>query len=212
MALFMFVVMVSGLYCPRFHFATVGLSTVLIIYFSSKGRFYCGWLCPMGAFHERFLAKLSMNRPIPDLFNTSWFRWFVFTAMMVFMTINVWLAWGDAKAVGGVFRNMWIISMVLAIGLGVYFKARVWCTICHMGTLQGAFSRNTYLLRVDNTCIDCKMCRRVCPVATYPGGYRKEFGSSFVPSMECLRCFNCVVNCPKDSLSFATVPARLREL
>ena len=212
MALFMFVIMAAGLYCPRFHFVMVGLSTALIIFYSSKGRFYCGWLCPMGAFHERFLAKISRNNPIPEIFMTSWFRWFVFTAMMIFMSVNLWLAWGDTKAVGTVFRTMWIISMVLAVGLGIFYKARIWCTICHMGTLQGAFSRDTYLLRIDDTCINCKLCRRVCPVATYPGAYTRDFGSAFVPSMECLRCFNCVQNCPKDSLSFATVPPTLRKL
>ena len=151
---------------------------------------------------EGLLAKISMHRPVPKLFRTSWFSWIVFAVMMGFMTTRLIMAWGDVNAVGGVFRTMWIVSMTLAIGLGIYFKSRVWCTICPMGLMQGVASTSTYLLTVDDTCIECKKCQKVCPIGTYPGSYRKESGFGQVPSVECLRCFNCITNCPKKSLSF----------
>lgn len=204
MALLLPLVIIGGYFCPKIGFTVVALITLFLILSSQRGRFYCGWLCPMGAFHERLLAKISWNRPVPQLFKTSWFRWLVFVLMMGFMLSRLWMAWGDTKAVGGVFRMMWIVSMTLAIGLGIYYKARVWCIICPMGSLQGVASKNTYLLTVDNSCIECKKCQRVCPISTYPGSYRKESGPSHVPSIECLRCFNCVTNCPKKALSFSS--------
>ncbi len=202
MALFLPFVLVGGYFCPKIGFTVVGLITLFLVLSSRRGRFYCGWLCPMGAFHERFLAKVSLHRPVPKLFKTSWFRWLVFVVMMGFMTTRLVMAWGDVKAVGGVFRTMWIVSMTLAIGLGIYFKSRVWCVICPMGLMQGTASKNTYLLTVEDTCIECKKCQKVCPIGTYPGGYKKESGPGQVPSIECLRCFNCVTNCPKKALSF----------
>ena len=205
MTLLLPLVIIGGYFCPRIGFTVLGLITLFMILSSQRGRFYCGWLCPMGAFHERLLAKISFHRPVPQLFKTSWFRWVVFAIMMGFMLSRLWMAWGDSRAVGSVFRMMWMVSMGLAIGLGIYYKARAWCIICPMGSIQGVASKNTYLLTVDDSCVECKKCQKVCPISTYPGDYRNDSGPAQIPSIECLRCFNCVTNCPKKSLSFQSV-------
>ncbi len=202
MILLLPLVIIGGYFCPKIGFTVLGLITLFMVLASRRGRFYCGWLCPMGAFHERVLSKASFNRPIPLLFKTRWFRWTLFTLMMGFMTFRLIANWGDAMGIGNVFRTMWIISMTLAISLGFYFKPRVWCTICPMGSFQGISSTSTYLLTVADSCVGCKKCLKVCPISTYPGSFRKEDGIGQVPSVECLRCSNCVVNCPKKSLSF----------
>lgn len=195
-------IIIGGYYCPKIGFTVLGLITLFMIIASKRGRFYCGWLCPMGAFHERILSRLSLKKPIPSLFKTRWFRWALFSLMMGFMTFRLIMHWGDAPAIGSVFRLMWIVSMTFAISLGLYFKPRVWCTICPMGSLQGISSTNTYLLTVEDSCVGCKKCFKVCPISTYPGAFREEDNIGQVPSVECLRCSNCVVNCPKKSLSF----------
>ena len=141
--------------------------------------------------------------PITLFLKSSWFRWLLFTVMMSFMFTRLYMAWGDPKAVGSVFRMMWIVSTTIAIGLGLYFKPRTWCTVCPMGSFQGVSSKNTYLLTVEDNCIQCKKCQRVCPISTYPGAYKQEEGPGVVPSIECLRCSNCVMNCPKKALHFA---------
>ena len=195
---------IGGYFCPELGFIVVGLITLFMILASHRGRFYCGWLCPMGAFHERFLALVSLKKPILPVFKSSWFRWLLFGLMMSLMFTRLYLAWGDSKAVGAVFRMMWILSTSLAIGLGLYFKPRVWCTVCPMGSFQGISSSGVYLLTVEDSCVQCKKCMRVCPISTYPGAYKKEEGVGKVPSIECLRCSNCVVNCPKKALYFST--------
>ena len=117
MALLLPFVIIGGYSYPKIGFTVVGLITLFMILSSQRGRFYCGWLCPMGS-------------------------------------------------------------------------------------LQGVASKNIYLLTVDDSCIECGLSRKVCPVDTYPGSYKIELGSVAVSSVECLRCFNCVNNCPKDSLAF----------
>ena len=141
MAILLPVVVIGGYFCPRLGFIVVGLITVFMIIASKRGRFYCGWLCPMGAFHERFLSLVSFQNPIPPFFKSSWFRWLLFTVMMSFMFTRLYMAWGDPKAVGSVFRTMWIVSTTIAIGLGLYFKPRTWCTVCPMGSFQGVSSK-----------------------------------------------------------------------
>lgn len=202
MAMLLPLVVVGGYFCPRLGFIVLGLITLFMVLASQRGRFYCGWLCPMGAFHERILSLVSLKRPIPSFFKSSWFRWLLFVAMMSLMTIRLVNAGGDIHATGSVFRFMWIVSTSIAIGLGFYFKPRIWCAICPMGSMQGISSMNTYLLTVDDNCVQCKKCQKVCPISTYPGDYKPENGSAQIPSIECIRCSNCVTNCPKKALSF----------
>ena len=202
MALLLPLVIIGGYFCPRIGFTVLGLITIFLMLAGRKGRFYCGWLCPMGAFHERFLSRVSLKRPILPVFKSSWFRWLLFLAMMGLMLSRLYMAWGDSKEIGSVFRMMWILSTSLAIGLGIYFMPRIWCTICPMGSLQGVMSRNTYLLTVEESCVQCKKCQKVCPISTYPGDFKKDDRPGQVPSIECLRCSNCVMNCPKKALSF----------
>ena len=136
MALLLPFVIVGGYFYPKLGFTVVGMITLFMILSSQRGRFYCGWLCPMGAFHERILTKVSLHRPIPPIYKTSWFRWFIFVIMMGFMLSRLWAAWGDPEAVGGVFRMMWIVSMsychrsgesILRRGSGALFARWVLC-------------------------------------------------------------------------------------
>ncbi|MCF6291281.1 MAG: 4Fe-4S binding protein [Desulfobacterales bacterium] len=199
MALLLPLVVVGGYYCPKLGFTVLALITFFLVLASQRGRFYCGWFCPMGAFHERILSRVSLHRDILPVFKSSWFRWLLFVLMMGLMLFQLYMAWGDAKAIGAVFRMMWILSTGLAIGLGIYFKPRVWCAICPMGAMQGISSKNTYLLTVGEDCRQCGLCKKVCPIQTYPGAFK---GQEHLPSIDCLRCYNCVMNCPKKVLSF----------
>lgn len=199
MALFLPLVIVGGYFCPRLGFTVLALITFFLILASRRGRFYCGWFCPLGAFHERILTQVSLHHDILPVFKSSWFRWLLFTMMMALMGFRLYLAWGDAKAIGAVFRGMWILSMGLAIALGLFFKPRIWCSVCPMGSLQGIASQNTHLLTVGEGCKQCGLCAKVCPIQTYPGAYKQQ---GQVPSIDCLRCSNCITNCPKKVLSF----------
>ena len=203
MVLLLPIVVIGGYYYPKIGFTVVGLIILFMTINNYKGRFYCGWLCPMGAFHERILSHFSRRKPIPVMVKSTWFRWGVFAVMMTFMTSRLVISWNDIDAIGNVFRTMWIISVSLAVALGIYFKPRTWCSICPMGTLQGVASRDTHLLTVTEACIECKKCEKVCPISTYPGAYRISGGIGQVPSSECLRCSNCIVNCPRGALSFS---------
>ena len=138
MALLLPLVLIGGYYCPRLGFTLVALIAFFLFLSSKRGRFYCGWFCPMGAFHERILSKISLQRDILPVFKSSWFRWLLFSMMMGLMLFRLFAAWRDPKEIGAVLRMMWIVSMSLAIELRLYFKPKVWCSISPMGSLQGA--------------------------------------------------------------------------
>ncbi|MFH7320529.1 4Fe-4S binding protein [Desulfurivibrio sp. D14AmB] len=191
-------VIIGGYFYPYLGYLALAMMITMIGLTFFWGRWYCGWLCAMGAFHERVIARISLGREMPELFKKSWFRWLFFAALMGLMTSRLVMSGGDPAKIGAVFVMMWTVATTIAIAFGLYFKPRSWCNFCPMASMQGVLAPKTNLLQVSADCKECGLCRKVCPIQTYPGAY-KEQGA--VPSLECMRCENCVVNCPKKALS-----------
>jgi ferredoxin-type protein NapH len=196
-------VIVGGFFFPYLGFVALAMMILMLVMAIFRSRLYCGWICAMGAFHERILARVSLKKEMPALFKKNWFRWLFFAGLMSLMIFRLASSGGDPARVGAVFVMMWTVATTLAVGFGLYFKPRSWCNFCPMGTMQGYLTPNTYLLQVSSECKECGFCRKVCPVQTYPGEHKEQ---GFVPSQECMRCGNCIVNCPKKALSLPPIP------
>lgn len=193
-------VIIGGIYQPYLGYLALGLMITMLVMTFFRGRFYCGWICAMGAFHERVLSRVSLKREIPDLFKKTWFRGLFFAGLMSLMVSRLIMSGGDPAKIGAVFVMMWTVATGIAVVLGLYYQPRSWCNFCPMASMQGVLSPQTHLLRVAPDCKQCGLCRQVCPIQTNPGNYRAQ---GFVPSLECMRCENCVLNCPKKALSLA---------
>ncbi len=195
-------VIVGGFYWPYLGYLALAMMVTMLIMVFFRGRFYCGWLCAMGGFHERALAKFSLKREMPPLFKKTWFRWLFVVLLMGLMLSRLVMSGGDPAKVGAVFVMMWTVATAIAIAVGLYFKPRSWCNFCPMGSMQGIMAPNTHILRVTPDCKQCGLCQKVCPLQTNPGDYREQ---GFVPSLECIRCEYCAVNCPRKALSVGKV-------
>ena len=79
------VVIIGGYLQPYLGFIVGVLIIFFMILSIFKGRLYCGWLCPMGSFHERILSLVSLKKNIPAIFKKKWFRWIVFILMISFL-------------------------------------------------------------------------------------------------------------------------------
>jgi ferredoxin-type protein NapH len=196
-------VIIGGIYYPYLGYFALAMMVLMLVLAIFRGRYYCGWICAMGAFHERILARISLKREMPPLFKKSWFRWLFFAGLVSLMVTRLLLSGGDPERIGAVFVMMWTVATTIAIAFGVYFKPRSWCNFCPMATMQGLYSQKTYLLKVSDNCKQCGLCRKVCPIQTNPGKYKAQ---GYVPNKECMRCGNCIVNCPKGALSLTTLP------
>lgn len=192
-------VILGGLFQPYLGYVAITMMLLMMVLAGFKGRYYCGWICAMGAFYERILSLVSRKREMLPLFKAWWFKWLVFVLMMGLLTMRLVLSGGDPAEVGAVFVMMWTISTGFAILLGVGWKPRSWCSVCPMATFQGFFPARNYQLRVDDSCRQCGLCRKVCPIETYPGSFKS---SGVVDGKLCMRCGNCVENCPVKALSF----------
>ena len=76
------------------------------------------------------------------------------------------------------------------------FLYRPFCKyLCPLGAAYGLFNKASfYRLRLDKSaCTHCGICKRACNMGVDP--------SETPDDMECIRCGDCVKNCPTKALS-----------
>jgi NAD-dependent dihydropyrimidine dehydrogenase PreA subunit len=91
----------------------------------------------------------------------------------------------------------WVkIGILLLVVVAAIAIRRPFCRlICPIGAVYSVFNKGSMLhMRLDgNSCTQCNVCRRVCPMSIEPHEGPNQ--------LECIRCFECVWNCPKTGLS-----------
>ena len=87
------------------------------------------------------------------------------------------------------------MGVVALEGLG----SRFWCrTSCPLGALLALTSKPALVKRrVNDACISCGRCERICPTGTISAkqGYASD-------PAECIMCLDCVRSCPVDAIHF----------
>ncbi|MEO0004476.1 MAG: 4Fe-4S binding protein [candidate division WOR-3 bacterium] len=97
----------------------------------------------------------------------------------------------------------WLFYLKVGILLFVIWAAitikRPFCRlVCPIGAVYSLFNKISLMrLKLDAaTCNQCKICRRVCPTDIEPFEDPNQ--------AECIRCFECVWNCPRRALKITT--------
>ena len=161
------------------------------------GRGWCGYAC----WTAMVLDFLPYKVPEHPRKKIGWIRYIAFVTSFLFVAF-LFLA-----HVGNMERIMFwafIIGNLLyyAVGIGLAFLLkdnRAFCKyICPITVFLKPMSYFS-LLRITcdtDKCISCGKCKRVCPmnVDVTDNSRKRENGT------ECILCFECVKNCPKDAL------------
>jgi len=199
-----------------------GLIVILIIVFF--GRFFCGWICPVGILLEHSHAITERKR-MKGVGSLDWIGWknreryaiflavlaasllFDFTAPYLFSPPGVFyrtiLYFTLQGAIGA---DLTIILLILILDLFAIHYGRTWCnTLCPLGTLISTLSViNLVKPKVDpKKCIDfdfnCLNCERICPMRI-PITRNDKWAM-----MECNKCLKCWAKCPVKAIKIETV-------
>lgn len=117
-------------------FALAGFLCMILPLFQSlrgKGRMHCMGYCPRGSFLKNALDRLSLKRPLPGFMKRDIFKHLLFAVMMAFFAFSLYMTNGNPALIGMAVLRMVIISSIVAVGLGIFYQPRTWCTICPMG-------------------------------------------------------------------------------
>lgn len=183
------------------------------------GRYFCSIACPIGILQD-FIGRVSPMKGKPPR-NAKLLRYSIMTAAALSLLFG-WAVWfrflepfsNFGGAVGTIaalattkaiivgsgpswtFIAGGLLPIPVLIGL-VLWKRRVYCTsICLVGTILGLVAKHgLYRIRIDESCVKCGKCLKVCPAGCI------DIPSRQVDNERCLRCLACLPDCPVGALS-----------
>jgi polyferredoxin len=136
MVWFLPLILMGGLFYPVLGYIVFLMMVFFLTLSYFKGRLWCSFLCPRGAFLDLVLSKVSLKRKIPLFFYKPKVRWAIFFIFMAGFLFQFLVSVKNLSTIGFVFVRMCLITTLFSIILGIPIHQRTWCMICPMGTLQ----------------------------------------------------------------------------
>lgn len=180
----------------------------LVILSPFIGRIWCT-VCPFSTIMEFVQKYIHWNRPVPDILKKYDYLFITFLFLLIFWVEVVTGMRGNPVTTG----ILLLIILLLAILVGVIFTRHAWCkNLCPLGGLVGTASIGSMLeVRADSN-----ICLNKCTTLDCYVGNDKAPGcpmSQHLPyldnNLDCKLCFNCVKNCPNDSVQLnIRIPAQ----
>lgn len=193
--------LVVGYFYPVIGFLAVICMIAPVAFAVRRGRWWCGNACPRGSLYDKILSKYSPHRPIPSFLRSRGFRIFMVMFIFTMFGIQMYRAWGDWPAMGGVFWTIILITTVVGVTLSFIYAPRSWCSFCPMGSLSAWVTPRRDKLPtgyrrivVSERCTTrCKLCSAVCPMQLKPYEGRGDEDGFLHP--DCLKCKRCTMGC-----------------
>lgn len=106
-----------------------------------RGKLHCQKYCPRGSFLGKFLAKISLGHTLPSWLRTKKAKNILLIIMVsVFsltMTFAIITHGFHFMVIAKVFYRFMLMSFIVGVVLGIFFKPRSWCQVCPMGHGSG---------------------------------------------------------------------------
>ncbi|SHJ63497.1 4Fe-4S binding domain-containing protein [Clostridium cavendishii DSM 21758] len=183
--------------------ATICMFAPVVVSFF-KGRFWCGNICPRGSFYDNFVSKFANKKKTPKFLKTVYFRIVITVLMLTVFTSGMIKNWGNIYGMGFVVYRLIVVTTIIGLILSLLYNERTWCNFCPMGSIAALISKfknkgnRKLLLKVNTSCISCKLCEKNCPMGIAPYQYKDDS----ISHHDCIQCGKCVYKCPKKSIKY----------
>jgi ferredoxin len=204
--------------------AGVGLLLATLV----LGRFFCGWICPLGTLQHLaswLLTPRSRRESMEVNRLRPWHAWkYVLLAFLLVLallgSVQAGLLDPLSLAARGLEGGLWSAlpgghavpgGLLAALLLGAVLVASRWVprffcrALCPLGALLGVFGRFALfrIRRATPACTECRLCTFACQGGDEPLGTHRPG--------ECMVCLACLDACPDGALSYGLAlsqPAR----
>jgi len=209
----------EGTFIQKIHQSSITLMWLVLGLTLLFGPVFCGWICPFGTVEEfigkigRKIFKKRYNNFIPLKLDRllRYLRYVILILVVVNTAISGKLLFSNFDPYFALFKiwssevtRLSLLALALTL-IGSLFVERPWCKyLCPFGALLGIFNffRIVKLKRNEKTCINCKICDRVCPMNI------DISTSKVISDHQCISCLLCTdeIACPvSNSLSFSVL-------
>jgi polyferredoxin len=170
------------------------------------GRFFCGWLCPLGG----LLAIINSLKPKAppnwshrlNSFRTPWLlfllgilllgsSWTIFLTPFHLLTEGLSRLWRQ--------QAPWLLLLIVLSAITIF--PRFWCVyLCPTGLLFSFISRwRIFRASPPINCVQCGACEKICPTAAAIPAEGKT-------TQDCLLCGRCSEVCPVGQFDLSPSP------
>ncbi|MBN2222921.1 MAG: 4Fe-4S ferredoxin [Vallitaleaceae bacterium] len=102
-----------------------------------EGKIHCSKYCPRGSFLGQIIRLISFNRPLPKAMRSKTVKNILFIIMISLLSFSLSHAGLNPVRIGFVLFRFMLISFLVGILMGIFFKPRSWCQVCPMGHASG---------------------------------------------------------------------------
>ncbi len=182
---------------------SIALTAGIVVTAFLFGRFFCGYICPIGAIQDffKYVGKKSGLKEVKFSHKPEILKYIILIAVMVLSILGMgnlisplspWLAYLNMFT--GFKFQIGTIVLLLIILLSL-FGRRIFCRyFCPLGAFQSLL----YAIgpvKINKGNCDCSFCLKDCPVSEKPSEAEEI-------SPECINCLKCINRCTKNREGF----------
>lgn len=175
------------------------------------GRFFCGWVCPVGAVQE-LIHPVNFKFRLPYLLERifSYFRFLLLIIGLLFSWSEISNIWNLYDPFQSLFNCKWPLIATFLLGIvltGSIFIERFFCRyLCPLGGILALTSKFSLVkMKADsNTCIACGKCSqpKACPMDMISAN-NPYTDLPTIEASECILCHQCADICRYSAIKFS---------
>lgn len=199
------------------------LSVIVIIGTLLGGRFFCGYICPLGTVLDICHSAAGVQKQTDAVYKNGKYAILLFVlisaligssflhffdpliilsrslVLIVYPVVSYFTGFVTLVSVA-VFTETFIalVTLLIIIALSVLFS-RFWCrSLCPLGGLLALLSRfSLFKFFFKNGCSKCGICASVCPTSAI------DYEAQTIDAAECISCLRCYYECPEHAIAYA---------